>query len=222
MRPAARFLAIALLVGCGGEAVEEPVDPRLQNPLLRASQFNETSPRTFSARFETTNGDFVIEVHREWAPLGADRFYNLVKRGWYDGVRFHRVLKGFMVQWGVHDEPYVNAIWQDEFLTDDPPTQSNTRGRVSFAKGGANSRTVQVFVNYKDNASLDERGFSPIGEVVEGMDVVDGLYAEYGEGPPRGEGVYQAMAMARGAEYYDAEFPELDRILRATVEDGGS
>jgi peptidyl-prolyl cis-trans isomerase A (cyclophilin A) len=211
------LVAVAVLTACGGEVVEEPTDPRLQNPLLRASQFNETAPRTFRVLFETTNGDFVIEVHRDWAPIGADRFYNLVKREWYDGVRFHRVLTDFMVQWGIHDEPYVNAIWQDKLLADDPATQSNTRGRVSFAKGGANSRTVQVFINYQDNPSLDERGFSPIGEVVEGMDVVDGLYAEYGEGPPRGEGIYQAMAMARGAEYYDEEFPELDRIVRATV-----
>ena len=201
--------------------VEEPIDPRLQNPLLRASQFNETAPPSFQARFETTNGDFVIEVHREWAPLGADRFYNLVKRGWYDGVRFHRVLTDFLVQWGIHDEPYVNAIWKDELLLDDPATQPNLRGRVAFAKGGANSRTVQVFVNYKDNVSLTERGFAPFGEVVEGMDVVDGLYAVYGEAPPQGEGVYQAMAMARGAEYYDDEFPELDRITRATISEGG-
>ena len=179
------LVAVSVLAACAGEVVEEPTDPRLQNTLLRASQFNETAPETFRALFETTNGAFVIEVHREWAPLGADRFFNLVSREWYDGVRFHRVLTDFMVQWGIHDEPYVNAIWQDELLADDPPAQSNTRGRVSFAKGGANSRTVQVFINYKDNPSLDERGFSPIGEVVEGMDVVDGLYAEYGEGPPR-------------------------------------
>jgi len=211
------LLAVGLLAACGGEATEEPVDPRLQNPLLRASQFNETAPEIFQARFETTKGDFVIEVHREWAPLGADRFYNLVKREWYDGVRFHRVVTDFMVQWGIHDEPYVNRIWQDKFLTDDPVRQTNSRGRVSFAKAGRHSRTVQVFINYKDNVGLDGNGFSPFGEVVEGMEVVDDLYADYGDGPPQGEGVYQAMAMARGAEYYDAEFPELDRIVRATL-----
>lgn len=216
------LLGLALMAACGGEAVEEPADPRLQNPLLRANQFSETAPESFRARFETTKGDFVIEVHREWAPLGADRFYNLVKRGWYDGVRFHRVLNNFMAGWGIHDEPYVNAVWQDELLADDPVTQSNTRGRVSFARSGPNSRTVQVFVNYKDNSSLDERGFTPFGEVAEGMDVVDGLYSDYGDGHPRGEGVYQAMAMARGAEYLDEEFPELDRIVRASLEDGGS
>ena len=214
------LLALTLATACGGEAVEEPVDPRLQNPLLRANQFDETAPDRYLARFETTNGDFVIEVHRAWAPLGADRFYNLVKKGWYDGVRFHRVLGDFMAQWGIHDEPYVNAVWQSQILADDPVAQSNTRGRISFATDGPNSRTVQVFVSYKDNSHLDRQGFSPFGEVVEGMDVVDGLHADYGEGPPMGEGVYQAMAMARGGEYYDEEFPELDRIVSATVVDG--
>ena len=212
-------LALALLAGCAGDGDEpsdEPMDPRLQNPLLRASQFNETAPDVFQARFETTAGVFIIEVHRDWAPLGADRFYNLIKRGWYDGVRFHRVLQDFTAGWGIHDDPYVNFVWQKELLLDDPVTQSNTRGRVSFARSGANSRTTHVFVNHKDNPSLDDR-FAPFGEVVEGMDVVDGLYAGYGDGPPRGDGVYQARALALGAEYFDVEFPELDRIERATI-----
>jgi peptidyl-prolyl cis-trans isomerase A (cyclophilin A) len=208
-------LAVGLLSACAEEG-DEPEDPRLQSPLLRASQFNETAPDVFRARLETTGGVFVIEVHRDWAPLGADRFYNLVKSGWYDGVRFHRVLEDFTAGWGIHDNPYVNVIWQKELLLDDPVTQPNTRGRVSFARSGANSRTTQVFVNHKDNPGLDDR-FAPFGEVIEGMDVVDGLYAGYGDGPPRGEGVYQARALARGAEYFDNEFPELDRIERATI-----
>ena len=208
-------LAAGLLSACGGES-DAPEDPRLQSPLLRASEFNETAPDVFRARLQTTTGVFVIEVHRDWAPLGADRFYNLVKRGWYDGVRFHRVLPDFTAGWGIHDNPYVNVVWQKELLLDDPVTQSNTRGRVSFARSGANSRTTQVFVNHKANPGLDDR-FAPFGEIVEGMDVVDGLYAGYGDGPPRGEGVYQARALARGAEYFDVEFPELDRIVRATI-----
>ena len=208
-------LGMALLAACAGDG-DEPPDPRLQNPLLLAGQFNETAPELFQARLQTTAGVIVVEVHRDWAPLGADRFYNLVKRGWYDGVRFHRVLEDFTAGWGIHDDPYVNFVWQKELLLDDPVTQSNTRGRVSFARSGANSRTTQVFVNLKDNESLDDR-FAPFGEVVEGMEVMDGLYADYGDGPPRGEGVYQAMALARGAEYFDAEFPELDRIERATI-----
>ena len=208
-------LAVGLLSACAGDG-DEPEDPRLQSPLLRTSQFNETAPDVFRARLETTGGVFVIEVHRDWAPVGADRFYNLVKSGWYDGVRFHRVLEGFTAGWGIHDNPYVNVVWQKELLLDDPVTQPNTRGRVSFARSGANSRTTQVFVNNKDNPGLDDR-FAPFGEVIEGMDVVDGLYAGYGDGPPRGEGVYQARALARGAEYFDNEFPELDRIERATI-----
>ena len=215
------FFSVLLAAACGGDAADEPTDPRLQNPLLRAREFSERAPATYRARFETTAGQFVIEVHREWAPLGADRFYNLVKRGWYDGVRFHRVVEGFMAQWGIHDEPYVNAVWQNELLADDPVRQSNTRGRVTFATAGPNTRTVQVFISYKDNSFLDEQGFSPFGEVVEGMDVVEGLYADYGDGPPQGTGVYQAMAMARGGEYYDEQFPELDRILQATLVEEG-
>ena len=215
------FFSVLLAAACGGDAADEPTDPRLQNPLLRAREFSERAPATYRARFETTAGQFVIEVHREWAPLGADRFYNLVKRGWYDGVRFHRVVEGFMAQWGIHDEPYVNAVWQNELLADDPVRQSNTRGRVTFATAGPNTRTVQVFISYKDNSFLDGQGFSPFGEVVEGMDVVEGLYAHYGDGPPQGTGVYQAMAMARGGEYYDEQFPELDRILQATLVEEG-
>ena len=210
------MLLVCLLSACTGDA-DEPVDPRRQDPLLRASGFNETAPELFRARFETTAGIFVIEVHRDWAPVGADRFFNLVQRGWYDGVRFHRVLEDFTAGWGIHDNPYVNVVWQKELLLDDPVTQSNTRGRVSFARSGANSRTTQVFVNHKDNPGLDDR-FAPFGDVVEGMDVVDGLYAGYGDGPPRGNGVYQARALARGAEYFDVEFPELDRIERATIQ----
>lgn len=197
--------------------MDESSNLRIHNPLLRVDKFNDEPPENFSVSFQTTQGDFVIKVYKEWAPLGAARFYNLVKHGWYDGVRFHRVLKNFMVGWGIHDDPYVNAVWKNELLIDDPVIKSNTKGAVSFAKGGANSRTVQVFINYKDNSSLDNRGFTPFGEVVEGMDVIGSLYSEYGDGPPRGEGVYQAMAMAKGAEYFQEEFPNLDRIVRVSL-----
>jgi peptidyl-prolyl cis-trans isomerase A (cyclophilin A) len=215
VRATLSVLVAVLATSCGPES-DEPQDPRLQNPLLRPSQFDETAPALFQAHLETTAGVFVIEVHRDWGPRGADRFYNLVRSGWYNGVRFHRVLDDFTAGWGIHDDPYVNFVWQKELLMDDPVIESNARGRVSFSRAGPNSRTTQVFVNLKDNTSLDDR-FIPFGEVVEGMDVVDRLYAGYGDGPPRGEGVYQAMALARGAEYFDAEFPELDRIERATI-----
>jgi peptidyl-prolyl cis-trans isomerase A (cyclophilin A) len=210
----------AFTLGCGDAAEEVP--PEMRNPLLYPKRLAETAPETFRARFETTAGEFAIEVRREWAPLGADRFYNLVKNGFYDDQRIYRVVEGFMVQFGIHGEPLVDYQWQDEIIMDDPVVATNSRGRVSFAKGGAHSRTVEIFINYRDNGNLDTRGFSPIGEVAEGMDVVDAFYAEYGDGPPRGQGVYQAQAHASGAEYFDAEFPELDRVIRAWVEEGGA
>lgn len=211
------FLGASLVSACGGERQEETPE-ELQNPLLYPNRHQDTAPDTFRAHFQTTAGEFVVEVYRAWAPLGADRFYNLVKAGFYDDQRIYRVVEDFMVQWGVHGDPLVDYQWTDELLMDDPVRESNTRGRIAFAKAGANSRTVEVFINYKDNPDLDGRGFAPFGEVVEGMDVVDSFYAGYGDGPPRGEGPYQAQAHAQGNEYFDAEFPELDTIERAWVE----
>ncbi|MFQ5537808.1 MAG: peptidylprolyl isomerase [Gemmatimonadota bacterium] len=208
-------LSVLAAGGCGesGKAPEQPT-----NPLLYPKRLTETAPSTFRARFETSAGEFVIQVHRDWAPRGADRFYNLVKNGYYDDQRIYRVVDGFIAQWGIHGVPLVDYQWHDELLLDDPVKVSNTRGRVTFAKGGANSRTTEVFINLKDNPDLDERGFAPFGEVVDGMEVVDAFYAGYGDGPPRGEGPYQAQAHAQGNEYFDAEYPELTRILRASVE----
>jgi len=214
-------LGIFGLTACAEEQPARAIDPRIQGPLFELGNFNEVSPATYRALFETSKGSFVIEVHREWAPLGSDRFYNLVRNGWYDGVRIHRVLRGFTAGFGIHDDPYVNAVWRQQTMADDRRTQPNTRGRVSFTKSVADTRTVQVFINLKDNrSSLDESNFAPFGEVVQGMDVVDEFYAEYGDGPPRGEGVYQAMAIAKGAEYLD-EFQALDVITRATIVGGG-
>lgn len=172
------------------------------------------------ARLETTKGLIRIQVTREWAPLGADRFYNLVRGGYYDGVTFHRVIENFMAEFGIHGDPWVNAYWRQATMDDEPVRKPNTRGMVSFSKNQPNTRTVQVFVNTDENRNLDGQGFSPFGEVIEGMDVVDNLYSGYGESPTRGgEGVYPAMAIAKGDEYLDAEFPLLDRILTATVEE---
>jgi len=224
LRRAPLFLAAAILTqlaACsGGERSEAP--RQALNPLFTPRRLTETAPPGFRARFETSSGDFVIEVHRTWAPLGADRFYNLVKNGFYDDTRVYRVLEGFMAQFGMNGDPRVNMAWKNAILVDDPVTQTNARGRVAFAKGGPNSRTTEVFVNLRDNAALDDRGFAPFGEVVEGMDVVDGLYDGYGDGPPRGEGPYQAQVQVQGNAYLDASFPELTRIVRATVEAGGS
>lgn len=211
-------LLVAAVGGCGGAADDEAAEPT--NPLLQPADFQETAPETFRARFETTKGTFVVEARREWAPRGADRFYNLVRSGFYDGVPFHRVIEDFVVDFGIHPDPWVNAAWRQARMPDDPVLQSNRRGRVSFSKSGPGTRTVQIFVNLRDNAELDDDAFAPFGEVVEGMEVVDALYAGYGDGPPRGDGVYQAMAIARGEEYF-AEFPELDHIVSVRlVEDG--
>ena len=213
-------MLLSAAASCGGEEAQESA-PASANPLMRPASFTETAPSLFDARFETTKGQFVVTVHRDWAPLGADRFYNLVAAGYYDGVRFHRVLEGFIAEFGIHGDPYVNVVWRKELIPEDPILESNSRGRVTFSKSGPNARTVQVFVSYRDNSTLDEQGFAPFGEVVRGMEIVDALYAEYGDGPPRGAGVYQAMAIARGNAYLDEEFPELDRIIRATIEPGG-
>ena len=209
-----------LLAMCGGDADDaEPSQP--PNPLLRPARFTETAPATFRARFETSVGEFVLELHRDWAPLGVDRFYNLAKNRFFDDSRAYRVIDGFMAQFGINADPYVSQAWKTQFIVDDPVVETNSRGRVTFAKGGLHTRTTEIFVNYRDNAGLDEEGFSPIGEVIEGMEVVDAFYAEYGDGPPRGSGPYAAMAQARGNEYLDAEFGELTTIIRVTVEEGG-
>jgi peptidyl-prolyl cis-trans isomerase A (cyclophilin A) len=212
-------LSLVLAAGCGSET-EAP--RQAVSPLLTPKRLVEKAPANFQVRMETSNGEIVIQVFRDWAPLGADRFYNLVKNGFYDDTRIYRVLDGFMAQFGLNGDPRVNLTWRTATLVDDPVLASNTRGRVSFAKGGQNSRTTELFINFGDNSTLDERGFAPLGEVVEGMDVVDGFYSAYGDGPPRGDGPYQAQAQGQGNAYLDVSFPELTRIIRATVEESGA
>src|SRR5881397_3863288 len=182
--------------------------------------FAQQAPDSFRARFSTTKGDFVIAVHRAWAPHGVDRFYNLVRSGYYDGVRFFRVIPGFMAQFGIHGGPTVSAIWRDRRIPDDPVRQSNVRGMISFATAGPSTRTVQMFINYRDNSRLDGMGFAPFGRVVEGMDVVDRLYAGYGEGAPQGRGPQQDRIQAEGNAYLGREFPKLDSVRRARVVPG--
>ncbi len=143
--------------------------------LANPSALRETAPATYKARFETSKGAFVVDVHREWAPNGADRFYNLVKNGFYDDVRFFRVLDGFMVQFGINGDPKISAAWREARIPDDPVKQSNKRGFITYAMAGPNTRTSQVFINYGDNSALDRQGFAPFGQVSSGMDVVDAL-----------------------------------------------
>lgn len=191
------------------------------NPLLKpdSEEMKKQAPDVFKAKFETSKGDFVIQVVRDWAPKGADRFYNLVRGGYYDDCRFFRVIAGFMAQIGINGDPNVNAAWQNALIEDDPVKESNTRGRVTFAMGGPNTRTTQIFINYKDNSRLDGMKFSPFGEVVEGMEVVDRLYSGYGEGAPRGGGPSQGAIQARGNKYLESRFDKLDYVKKARILD---
>jgi len=213
--PLGVLLLSAALAACGPGGDAAPAEA--QNPLLRPRQFTETAPPRFVVRFETSAGDFVVEVHRDWAPIGADRFYNLVKAGYYDDTRVYRVVPGFMAQFGIHGDPYVNYVWRSALLMDDPVVESNRRGRITFAKSRRDTRSTEVFISVVDNSFLDGDGFAPFGEVLEGMEVVDAFHAAYGDGPPRGEGPYGEMAKARGNAYLDEEFPELTIIVQATI-----
>lgn len=206
------MIALALLAaGCS----RKRPDAAPANPP--STVLNDAAPAMFRARFETTAGDFVIEVRRDWAPLGADRFYNLVKSGYYDGVRFFRVISGFMAQFGIHGDPRVSAAWRERRIPDDPVRESNARGTMSFATAGPNTRTTQLFINYGNNSGLDGMGFAPFGRVVEGMEVVDRLFAAYGEGAPHGRGPDQGRIQAEGNAYLEREFPKLDSVTRATI-----
>src|SRR5712671_39064 len=186
----------------------------LKNP----ASLKEMAPAMYKVDFDTSAGKFVIEVHRDWAPNGADRFYNLVKNGFYDNVRFFRVISGFMVQFGIHGDPKVSAPWREAQLKDDPVKQSNKRGYITYAMAGPNTRTSQVFINFGDNAGLDSQGFSPFGRIVTGMEVVDKLNAEYGEGAPRGRGPDQSRMQMEGNTYLTKDFGRLDFVKKATIE----
>jgi cyclophilin family peptidyl-prolyl cis-trans isomerase len=192
--------------------------PAVAANLGDPASLKEKAPAVYKAKFDTSKGTFVIEVHRDWAPNGADRFYNLVKNGFYDDARFFRVIDGFMVQFGISGNPDLSALWREARIPDDRVKQSNTRGTVSFATAGPNTRTTQVFINFGDNAGLDGQGFSPFGEVVSGMDVVDSFFKGYGEGAPRGAGPDQAQIQARGNAYLITKFPKLDYVKKATIE----
>jgi peptidyl-prolyl cis-trans isomerase A (cyclophilin A) len=204
------LLATALLTAaCSEDRQQEP-----------AATGDEQAPPTYKVLFATSKGDFTIEVHRDWAPRGADRFYDLVQDRFYDDVRFFRVIRDprpFMAQFGISGDPTVSARWAESIIEDDPVTQSNTRGMVSFATAGPNTRTTQLFINYADNSRLDGSGFAPFGMVISGMEVVDQLYADYGEGAPQGRGPDQARIEQEGNAYLIRDFPNLDYIRTARV-----
>jgi len=186
--------------------------------LLNPSTLNETAPAKFTVNLKTTKGDFSVEVTRAWAPLGADRFYNLVKSGYFTDLAFFRVISGFMVQFGIHGDPAVSANWRAASIADDTPTQSNLKGYITYAMAGPNTRTTQLFINYGDNSRLDSMGFAPFGKVTKGMQVVESIYSGYGEGAPNGMGPEQGRAQMQGNEYFKKDFPKMDYILSATLE----
>ncbi len=188
--------------------------PNLADPAA----LTEKAPATYKARFDTSKGAFVIQVTRAWAPNGADRFYNLVKNGFYDNVRFFRVISGFMVQFGINGDPALSAKWREANIKDDPVRQHNTRGMITFATAGPDTRTSQVFINFADNNALDGMGFAPFGKVISGMEVVDKLYAGYGEGAPRGRGPDQGRLQTEGNAYLTKSFPKMDYVKKATIE----
>lgn len=181
--------------------------PSLMNPAsLRAK-----APDVFKVQFTTTKGDITVEVHRDWAPLGADRFYNLVKNGFFTNASFFRVVPGFVVQFGLNANPAINKVWEKANIKDDPVMGSNTRGTIVFATAGPNTRTTQLFINFGNNAGLDRQGFAPFGSVIEGMDVVDKIYSGYGERPQ------QDRITEEGDAYITKNFPMIDKIKMAKV-----
>jgi peptidyl-prolyl cis-trans isomerase A (cyclophilin A) len=180
---------------------------------MKPSSLTERAPNVYRARFDSSAGTFVIEVHADWAPNAADRFYNLTKNGYYDGCRFFRVVPGFMVQYGINGDPNIQRYWVNATIRDEKVTQGNTRGYVSFAKSAApNSRTTQVFINLGDNSRLNRDGFAPFGKVISGMDVVDKIYSGYGQKPD------QSRIQAEGNAYLTKNFPKLDYIKKVTIE----
>ena len=207
MRPvAAILLALALQ---DGKALSDPKAPGV----------NLTAPAEFKVKLETSKGDILLKVMRDWAPKGADRFYSLVKNGYYDECRFYRVMPKYIAQFGIHGTPAVALKWKEAPIDDDPVKQKNTRGRVAFAKGGPNTRTTNLFINLKDNTSFGSDGFAPIGEVVEGMEVADQLFSGYGDGAPKGRGPGQKKIYEEGNAWLEKDFKDMDYIKSAKLID---
>jgi peptidyl-prolyl cis-trans isomerase A (cyclophilin A) len=213
----AACLATSLYGEAQGAPTPGPSGAAPQSSLLNPQALREKAPAVYKVKATTTQGTFIVEVTRAWSPLGADRFYNLVKSHFYDGASFFRVLPGFVVQFGISATPGVSRAWRSATIQDDPVSQSNRRGFVTFATAGPNTRTTQVFINLGDNVGLDRMGFSPFGKVIEGMEVVDKLYSGYGEGAPQGNGPSQDRLEKEGKAYLDKNFPLLDSIKMAVI-----
>ena len=211
-KPAGLWLLSALcvaLAGCSSSEPEKKVDVTK----------NEKAPDVFNVNFDTSKGAVIVEVHRDWAPNGVDHFYTLVKTGFYDGDRFFRAVRNFVVQFGINGDPKTNGLWATASIPDDPVRQSNVRGMLTYAATGApNSRSTQLFFNLRNNSMLDDRGFAPIGRVTQGMDVVDSFYDSYGDMPPGGQGPDPTQIGTQGNQYLEAHFPRLDFVKKATIQ----
>lgn len=193
-------------------APQEPVaEPDAK--LLAPEKANEQAPDSYKVKFTTTKGEFLVEAHRDWSPLGVDRFYNLVKIGFFNDVAFFRVVDGFVVQFGIHGHPKVAGAWRNANIQDEPVKEGNKRGRLVFAKGGPNTRSTQFFINFKDNGSLDKMGFPAFAEVVSGMDVVEAINKEYGDEPSQHQGEITRF----GNPWLKEHYPKLDFIKSAEL-----
>ena len=213
MMPAGRLRA--LVVACAVVSAAACA-PSSRHP--GAPGFAREAPATFRVRIDTTKGPILIEAHREWAPHGADRFFNLVRAGYYDDSRFHRVVKGQWAQFGINGDPKIATLWRERTIPDDPVKRSNRRGTIAFAFAPPNGRTTQVYISLRDNSNQDAQGFAPFGEVVGGMDAADALNTEYGESSGGGiRAGKQQPLFDGGNRYLDREYPRLDRLMRARV-----
>jgi len=183
-----------------------------------AAAKDDRVPDVFQVNLDTSKGPVLIDVHRDWAPRGADHFYALVRTGFYDGNRFFRVVRFFVVQFGINGDPQLNRLWANANLPDDPVKQSNVKGTLTYAHLGPNSRSTQLFINLKDNKALDKQGFAPIGKVISGMDTVERFYSSYGEMAPRGQGPDPSQIEVQGNAYLENNFARLDYIKKAAIQ----
>ena len=205
------LVSCVALIGCSGP------EPAAKEPPKKMEVKRDTAPAVFTVHFDTSKGAVEVEVHRDWAPHGADHFYNLITTGYFDGNRIYRVTQRY-AQFGVNGDPKTTGLWSMARIPDDPPKHSNLKGTLSFAQEGAGTRTTQLFFNLQDNKALDKDKFTPIGRVTAGMEVVDRFYSGYGDWPPRGSGPDPAKVQAEGNEYLEARFPRLDYIRKATIQ----
>jgi peptidyl-prolyl cis-trans isomerase A (cyclophilin A) len=206
---------LTFLLACGVAFAQTPA-PKKDAPapapsLLNPASMRAKAPEMFKVKMTTTKGDVIIQVNRGWAPLGVDRFYNLIRGGFFKDAAFFRIVPGFVAQFGIPVRPDVGAVWEKARIPDDRVLQSNKRGTLTFATAGPNTRTTQIFINFSDNAPLDSQGFAPFGQVTEGMDIVDKFFSGYGEAPR------QDLISSQGKAYLDKSFPNLDRILSTTI-----